>query len=641
MKKLLLLQVLFGVVTAFAGDLAGACGSAYDLLVPRPVKAEASGGEVDLGSVPVRSVRGDVPGAPASVAEEAYMLEIGAKEVVVTASDLRGKRYARVTLDQLRALCGGRAPCGRIVDWPVLRWRGYMNDCGRNYLDMQGLKAVLDVMALYKLNLFHWHLSDYHGWRLESKKFPGLQSRKAFLRQVGRYYTQDEFREIVAYAADRGITVLPELDVPGHTLALRRGLGVKTMADPGVEEKVAELFRELCSLAPADVMPFVHMGTDEARTREEKCDDSYVTTWAKAINACGRKAVIWAPGKKSSPDCDVIDMAWYDNHVTNSANPFLYADYVRLYNASWTPFDVLPNVVFADVRHWEGERSRQMGAVACTWQDDNVGEDTHWLFRECAVFPALLGFGDGFWSGRPADRPEFFARLPAPSDPLFRQAVEFERRLIAQRDTVLRDFPFAFPFVRQTDMRWRLTDAASGRIIATDIAQGSVWVRNRRIKSSSFVADGTNTVALETWIRSPDGRTVGAWIDCSGYFGCYSRLGGRTCARGEWSPAGAKVLVNGREIPPPEWKQPAMVSTTPAEREQDIPYSTDLLEKPLVDELPMLRPPTQVSLKKGWNHVRIVLPFYRLWGATFCLISGTSEHPREVVGLEYSASPME
>ena len=305
MKKLLLLQVLFGAVTAFAGNVEGVRGTAYDLLVPRPVKAEASGGAVDLASVPVRSVRGGVPGAPAAVAEEAYMLEIGEKEVVATASDPRGERYARVTLDQLRALGGGSVPCGRIVDWPVLRWRGYMNDSGRNYLDMQGVKAVLDVMALYKLNLFHWHLTDYHGWRLESKKFPGLQSRRAFRRQVGRYYTQDEFREIVAYAADRGITVLPELDVPGHSLALRRGLGVKTMADPGVEEKVAELFRELCSLASADVMPFIHMGTDEARTREEKCDDSYVTTWAKAINACGRKAVIWAPGKKSPPDCDV------------------------------------------------------------------------------------------------------------------------------------------------------------------------------------------------------------------------------------------------------------------------------------------------------------------------------------------------
>jgi hypothetical protein len=104
MKGLFLLVVLLGAVAASAGESAGSCGTAYDLLVPRPVKAEASGGEVDIASVPVRSVRGDVPGAPASVAEEAYMLKIGGKEVVVTASDPRGERYARVTLDQPCAL---------------------------------------------------------------------------------------------------------------------------------------------------------------------------------------------------------------------------------------------------------------------------------------------------------------------------------------------------------------------------------------------------------------------------------------------------------------------------------------------------------------------------------------------------------
>ena len=117
MKKLLLLQVLFGAVAAFADNVEGVRGTAYDLLVPRPVKAEASGGAVDLASVPVRSVRGGVPGAPAAVAEEAYMLEIGEKEVVATAPDPRGERYARVTLDQLRALGGGRCASGQPAPW--------------------------------------------------------------------------------------------------------------------------------------------------------------------------------------------------------------------------------------------------------------------------------------------------------------------------------------------------------------------------------------------------------------------------------------------------------------------------------------------------------------------------------------------
>ena len=149
------------------------------------------------------------------------------------------------------------------------------------------------------------------------------------------------------------------------------------------------------------------------------------------------------------------------------------------------------------------------------------------------------------------------------------------------------------------------------------------------------------TVVLETWVKSPANRKVGAWIDCSGFYGAYSRLSvPRTMVHGEWNPYGAKVSVNGVEVPPPVWKQPGMKSTTKAIREQDIPYSTDLLEKALVDELPTLRPPTEIALKKGWNHVRIVMPYrHSRRGVTFCLVEGTSEHPREVKGLEYRSEP--
>ena len=618
-----------------------AWGGPLENLLPRPVRVVASGGSLAFDKAHVDVIRADVAGAPPAVREEAYALTVTTSGVAITASDPRGERHARVTLEQLAKLGGGQVPCCRIVDWPVLRWRGYMNDCGRNYLDMPGLKAILDVMAAYKLNLFHWHLTDYHGWRLESKKYPALQDKKAFLRQIGRYYTQAEFREIVDYAAKRGITVMPELDVPGHTLALRRGLGVDTMSAPGVEQAVKELFEELCSLAPADVMPFVHLGTDEARTREEKCDDAYVTTWAKAVNACGRKAVVWAPGKKADSSCDVIDMAWYDNHVTNSANPFLYADYTRLYNGSWTPFDVLSHVTFADPRHWKSEAGRQLGAIGCTWHDDNVGENTCQLFSDCMVFPSLLGFADNYWSGRTVDRKDLLTRLPTPDDSLFAAARELERIMALHRDTFFADFRFPFPFVKQTDMRWRITDLATGQVLATDVPQATIWIVNLRDAKSSFVKTKSGMVSLETWICSPSDRKVGAWIDCGCYYGAYSRLGGRTPEKGEWNRVGAKVFVNGAEIPPPEWKQPGMVSTTPANREQDIPYSTDLLEKPLVDELPTLRPPTKMSLKKGWNYVRIDLPRTRKWGCTFCLVDGTSDHPREVEGLTYSAHPPE
>ena len=612
-----------------------------DLLLPKPVKGERlSGSAAAEVCANVKVVKGAVPGAPSAVAAEAYVLEVSKDGVTVTASDSRGERYARTTLEQLLKLGNGSVPCCRIIDWPAFRWRGFMNDCGRNYLEMEGVKAILDVMALYKMNLFHWHLTDYHGWRLESKKYPCLQRSEAFLRQKGKYYTQEQFKEIVAYAAERGITVMPELDVPGHTLSLRLGLNIGTMREPGTQLVISDLFEELCSLAPADVMPFIHLGTDEVRVYPEYCDTSWVTLWAKTVNRSGRKAVVWAPGMKIEKGCDVIDMAWYDEYVTNSVNPYLYSDYRRTYQGSWTPFDVLSMSAFGNMGKWKGEASRQLGALACCWHDDNVGEDTMQLFRDCMVFPTIVGMSDNFWCGRSKDRPELRRRLPFPGSPLFAEAEALERRIAAQRDRTLAGFKQPFPFVRQTQLRWRLTDVKTGEVIAKDVAQGTVWLGTHGSPEAAYAQKYRGPVALETWIKSPDDRTIGAWIDCAGLFGAYSRLGiPQTPRKGEWNSFGATVSVNGTAVPPPDWKQPGMKSTTKAIREQDIPYSTDLLEKPLVDELYTLRPPTSITLKKGWNHVRLVLPRGGRWGASFCPVAGPSEHPREVEGLEYSSEP--
>ena len=631
-------QILTAALLVFAISVQA---DTLGLLLPKPVKGERLAGSVAAADCAnVKVVKGAVPGAPDAVSAEAYILEVCKDGVTVTTSDNRGERHARTTLNQLLKLGNGSVPCCRIVDWPAFRWRGFMNDCGRNFLEIEGVKAILDVMALYKMNLFHWHLTEYHGWRLESKKYPCLQRPEAFLRQKGKYYTQEQFKEIVAYAAERGITVMPELDVPGHTLAFRRGLNIGTMREPGTQIVVSDLFRELCSLASADVMPFIHLGTDEVQVYAERCDESWVTEWAKVVNGLGRKAVVWAPGIKTEKGCDVIDMVWHDQYVTNSVSPFFYADNTRLYQGSWTPFDVLSMSAFGNVGKWKSETARELGAIVCCWHDDNVGEDTMQLFRDCMVFPVIVAMSDNFWCGRSEDRPEFCRRLPFPGSPLFAEAADLERRIAAQRDRTLAGFKQPFQFVRQTQLRWRLTDVKSGEVIAKDVAQGTIWLGTHWSPEAAYAPKCKGPVALETWIKSPDERTIGAWIDCANLFGAYSRhYVPHTPRKGQWNPFGATVSVNGAAVPPPDWKQPGMRATTIPRVEQDIPHSSDLLEYPLVDELYTLRPPTPIALKKGWNHVRIVLPRGGRWGASFCPVAGTSEHPREVEGLEYSSEP--
>ena len=635
MRSRLLVVGVF--VAVFA--LSAAESSPIDLLLPKPVDAVNGIGTASGAALAcIETVRSVVPCAPTMVAAEAYVLTVSTDGVRIIASDARGERYARVTLAQLVKLSGGAVPCCTITDWPALRWRGYMNDCGRNYLAMEGVKAILDMMAAYKMNLFHWHLSDYHGWRLESKRYPQLNRRAAFLRQIGKFYTQDEFREIVRYAAARGITVMPELDVPGHTLAFRRGMGISSMAAPGTGQVITELFEELCSLATAEEMPFIHIGTDEVRTKAERCDESWPSVWARAVNNMGRKAVVWAPGKPIDPSCDVVDMAWYDNHVTNTVN--LAFDASRLYNAGWTPFEVLQHAAFKKPCRWRIADGRKLGAITCTWHDDNVGEDTLKLFRECTVFPTIVAMADNFWHGRERDDADFTVRMPPPGSSGFALAEDLERRMVAQRDRVLADFPHPFPFLAQTAMRWRVVSCETGKVLFDEVPQGTLRLRIRGKGDFGIAARLKGRIAAETWIWAPDGMDCGAWLDLSAINGVYGRLGmPHTPNVGEWNAFGGMVELNGEKLPPPVWKQPGMVSRTKSICEQDVPYSTDLLEKPLVDEMPGLREPYSIHLKKGWNHLRISTEVGDGDHAiTFSPMLGSAAHPHEVPGLVYRCS---
>ncbi|BAT20369.1 beta-N-acetylhexosaminidase [Asaia bogorensis] len=151
-------------------------------------------------------------------AHEAYKLDISATGIRLTADGPAGVIHGFATLLQMLDTRGA-APViaqGRIVDAPRFKWRGLMFDVSRHFQSTDTIKRQLDAMELTKLNVMHWHLSDGTGFRVESKRLPRLQE----LGGHSRYYTQDQIREIIAYAADRGIRIVPEFDVPGHTLSI-------------------------------------------------------------------------------------------------------------------------------------------------------------------------------------------------------------------------------------------------------------------------------------------------------------------------------------------------------------------------------------------------------------------------------------
>ena len=210
---------------------------------------------------------------------EAYQLKISPKTIKLTASDPAGIYYGLMTLWQQILLSGkSEIPCGTIKDEPRFVYRGFMLDESRHFFGMEKIKQILDLMSKLKLNKFHWHLTDSPGWRIEIKKYPKLTSIGGIGNHTdpeaeAKFYTQEEIKEIVSYAAARNIEIIPEIDMPGHATAANRaypefsGGGSKKYPNftfnPGKEETyqyLTDILREVAELFPSK---YIHFGGDE------------------------------------------------------------------------------------------------------------------------------------------------------------------------------------------------------------------------------------------------------------------------------------------------------------------------------------------------------------------------------------------
>lgn len=226
---------------------------------------------------------------------EAYRLEVTPERVKVTASALQGLFYgmstfmqllpAEVESPELVEAEAWEAPCVVVTDAPRFPYRGLMIDVARHFTSVEGLKKHIDMLSTLKINYLHLHLSDYQGWRVEIKKYPkltevGSKRIDEYGKEYGGFYTQDDIRELVRYASERYVTLIPEIDVPGHSLAaiaaypelsctgetypvMSRWGGFPVVFCPGKEvmfEMLDGIFEELCGLFPGE---YFHIGGDE------------------------------------------------------------------------------------------------------------------------------------------------------------------------------------------------------------------------------------------------------------------------------------------------------------------------------------------------------------------------------------------
>lgn len=293
-------------IREFAGSLTFISGRTSTVAVP--------GGSI-RNAVDEGKIKGFVFLKENSLGPEAYTIEVSSKNCIVKASAFNGFLYAIQTLKQLTdsSIYGEQVdanqkfiiPCIKISDSPRFAYRGLHLDCSRHFIPMEEVIRVLDIMSLYKLNRFHWHLTDDQGWRIEIRKYPKLTSVGAFRNGTmiegdpnnidgirhGGYYTQEQIKEVVEHAASLGIEIIPEIDLPGHMSAaiasypylschddaleipMVWGVFNRTLC-PGKEAMftfLEDVFTEVMDLFPSE---YYHIGGDECpKTEWEVCPD--------------------------------------------------------------------------------------------------------------------------------------------------------------------------------------------------------------------------------------------------------------------------------------------------------------------------------------------------------------------------------
>ncbi|MBS7246415.1 MAG: beta-N-acetylhexosaminidase, partial [Bacteroidales bacterium] len=295
--------------------------------------SDCSGTRVRIKELAPAARNGSVEGASLSfvlddsLSPEEYSLDAGPRGAVVRASDYNSVLYSLATLRQLlpveiyccsdgsrctagvaKSSCKGvewTIPFCHIEDYPQYSYRGVMLDCSRHFFTVDEVKRFLDIMAEYKLNRFHWHLTDDQGWRVEIKKYPQLTEVGSVRggTMVGRdfdsddgvphggFYTQDELRDVVAYAQELGITIVPEVDLPGHMVAalasypelgctggpyeVRRIWGIADdvlcAGKDATYRFLDDVINEIADIFPGELF---HIGGDECpKVRWENCPD--------------------------------------------------------------------------------------------------------------------------------------------------------------------------------------------------------------------------------------------------------------------------------------------------------------------------------------------------------------------------------
>lgn len=579
--------------------------------------------------------------------EEAYQLTVTSGKITIRAVSERGVYWAVQTLRQLAGSGNNRnqkpdglrlAGC-RITDWPAFRIRGFMQDVGRSYLSLDELKREIAILSQYKINVFHWHLTENQAWRLESRLFPMLNDSSNMTRMPGCYYTLQEARELVDFCKQHNVLLIPEIDMPGHSAAFVRTFRHDMQSREGMQI-LKLLLDEICETFD---VPYLHIGTDEV----EFTNPDFVPQMVAYIRSKGKKVISWNPGWHYNPGEIDMTQLWSYRGKAQSGIPAVDSRFHYLNH-----FDTFGDLIalYNSRIYNQPQGSNDMaGVILGVWHDRLVVPQENRI-RENNFYPNMLAIAERAWLGGGT---EYFDKngtiLPPEETPEYQAFADFEARMLWHKAHFFQGYPFAY--VQQTHVKWRITDAFPNegeltrifppeKSLQTQYTYKSQTYRTRDVTGAGIylrhvwgpLVPGfykepaeNHTAYAWTWVYSPKAQEAGAWIEFQNYSRSEADL---PPPAGKWDYRESRIWVNDREIAPPLWTATHRVKSN---------------EVPLGNENCVARPPLAISLQKGWNKVFLKLPVGRFtspevrlqkWMFTFVFVTPDGE--KALDGLIYS-----
>ncbi len=572
---------------------------------------------------------------------EAYRLSVSNKRIKIEAVTEQGVYWAMQTLRQLERKKGKRSSVAgcEIVDWPAFRIRGFMQDVGRSYISMEELKREIEILSRFKINVFHWHLTENQAWRLESKIFPMLNDSVNTIRMPGKYYTLEEARDLVDFCKKHQVLLIPEIDMPGHSAAFVRAFR-HDMQSPEGMKILKLLLDEVCETFD---VPYLHIGTDEV----EFTNPHFVPEIVAYVRSKGKKVISWNPGWHYKPG--EIDMThlWSYRGKAQPGIPAIDSKFHYLNH-----FDVFGDIValYNSRIYDQAEGSEDIaGTILALWHDRLI--DNEWnLVIENGLYPNMLAIAERAWRGGGTEYFDGLGTILPPEDTeAFKEFADFEKRMLWHKEHKFKGYPFAY--VKQTNVKWNITDAFPNggdmdkvfppeqELKDTYHYNGNTYGVRQAIGAGiylrhvwgdmvpAFYADPkeNHTAYAYTWVYSPKDQEVGLWAEFQNYSRSEMDL---APLPDKWDYKGSRIWINDREILPPVWTATHKVKS---------------YEVPLGNENCVGRVPLAVHLNKGWNKVFLKLPIgkfkmaeTRLVKWMFTAVFVTPDGERAVEGLIYS-----